>query len=242
MDVVAHERAHEATERLGRASGDERDEPVDDGDEEHGYGPQREPHEMREREKQAEEDREAGSPQVVVQLHGDRMRRRRMCRARLVRIAVWIAVREHRGRRRGPRRCTAVRTPRGRGSRSAFALVQGTRTTRERRRCRPRRRCRGRRRGRPTSPCTRCRRPPPEMLPNRGAREDQRGQREEDAKPGDPSALSRWGIQRHVDRVGVRSPVSPGYGLPPGRGTRRSGSRTERTPRGMVEPPGDRLL
>ena len=100
-----------------------------------------------------------------------------------------------------------------------------------------------RKKARSSDPCTSgAAAPSPEMLPNRVPARINAGSARRDAKPGDPSSLSRWGIQRHVDRVRVRVAGEPGVRIGRQEEVRRSGSRTERTPRGMRGPLGDRPL
>lgn len=66
MDAVADVRAEEAVQRVRRAAGDERRDPVRDRRQERDDAPQRQPDEVRQREQEPEEDGEAAAAPVVV--------------------------------------------------------------------------------------------------------------------------------------------------------------------------------
>jgi len=55
------------------ATQEQRGHPADHGDYGHGYGPEQEPDEVRDREEEPEEDCEARAPQVAVELELDGM-------------------------------------------------------------------------------------------------------------------------------------------------------------------------
>ena len=74
MRQVAHVGGSEVVQDVGRASRDQRRQPVDDRDDDHQHRPERGPEVVRQRQEQPEEDGEAGAFQVVVDDDPDRVR------------------------------------------------------------------------------------------------------------------------------------------------------------------------
>jgi hypothetical protein len=73
MGRVTDVHREEVVQAIWKAPAHQRDHPADEADDDDRERPEREPKEMRDREQQAEEDRQAAPPQVVLDNQLNRM-------------------------------------------------------------------------------------------------------------------------------------------------------------------------